>query len=346
MQHATRRRRCRVFLAGAGVVLLASLASGGSARAQGGRVAAAEASVQRLFQDVAFSLFVLTTGSFSSGGYASYEDSSTDAEFNIYNLPARTRVNTGLLGPLELRLALGYGEATTSGLGLIAGAGGPPGAALASDRQFLRTWNTRFEVGRPIELVPDLVLLPLVGLGYSNWTGKSVRNSVGTVPVPAGRVDFWVDALLYEAIAILEYRHRWGAVNIRPGVSVNYAYIGSVDGRARATATEPGIPGAREKVELYGSSTVLRAGLRADGPLGVSVAGTGLRWQTFAVGNYETATNGLFPWSVETGVAVGADLDRLGRRLLGFDPGELYVGVSYLLGENLSGVRANFGFRF
>ena len=91
---------------------------------------------------------------------------------------------------------------------------------------------------------------------------------------------------------------------------------------------------------------MLRGGLRADGPLGFSVAGTGLRWQTFAVGNYETATNGLFPWSVETGVAVGADLDRLGRRLLGFDPGELYVGVSYLFGENLSGVRANFGFRF
>lgn len=346
MQHAARHRR-RMLLAGAGALALASLAFGGPARAQaGGRVAATEAVVQRLFQDAAFSLFVLTTGSFSSGGFASFEDRSTDAKFDVYNFAPRTRFNTGLLGPLEMRVALGYGEATTSGLGIVSGGAGPTGDALASDRQFLRTWNARIEVGRPIELAPDLVLLPLAGLGYSNWTGKSVRTSVGTAAVPAGRVDFWVDALLYEAIAILEYRHRWGAVNIRPGIAANYTYIGSVDGRARGTPAQPGAPRERGKLELYGSSTVLRAGVRVDGPLGFSVADTPLRWQTFAVGNYETAAFGLFPWSVETGVAVGADLDRLGRRLIGFDPGEFFVGVSYLFGENLSGVRANFGFRF
>jgi hypothetical protein len=91
---------------------------------------------------------------------------------------------------------------------------------------------------------------------------------------------------------------------------------------------------------------VLRAALRADGPLGYRMGTTKLRWQSFVVGNYSTAGIGLFPWSIELGVAVGAELAALGRSLVGFDPGEFYVGASYITGENLSGVRANFGFRF
>jgi hypothetical protein len=73
---------------------------------------------------------------------------------------------------------------------------------------------------------------------------------------------------------------------------------------------------------------------------------TELRWQSFIIGNYSTAAIGLFPWSIELGVAVGAELGALGRSLVGFDPGEFYVGASYITGENFSGVRANFGFRF
>jgi hypothetical protein len=344
MPHDTLRRRS-VAACCAAVAMLALLIPDGPGRAQGRRVAADEATVQRLYQDVAFSLFVLTSGTFSSGGYANYEDSSTDAKFNLYNLPLRGRVNTALVGPVELRFSLAYGEATTNALQSVQSSGGPPGAALASDRQFLRTWNTRFGVGRPVELMPDLVFTPLVGLGYSHWNGKLVRTSVGDVPVPSGRNDVWVDALLYEAAAILEYRLRWRDLNFRPGVAVNYAYIGSVDGRSR-TAPESGVPAERAKAELYGSSTVLRAALRVDGPLGFSVRGTDLRWQSFVSGNYETSNYGLFPWSLEMGVAVGAELDQIGRRLLGFDPGALYVGVSYFIGENLQGVRANFGFRF
>jgi hypothetical protein len=91
---------------------------------------------------------------------------------------------------------------------------------------------------------------------------------------------------------------------------------------------------------------VLRAALRADGPLGYRMGTTKLRWQSFVVGNYSTAGIGLFPWSIELGVAVGAELAALGRSLVGFDPGEFYVSASYITGENLSGVRANFGFRF
>jgi hypothetical protein len=346
MPHAMpRRRRPTAAWAGAAALLAALLLPAGPASAQGGRIAADPATVERLYQDVAFSLFVLTSGGFSTGGFADYEDGSVDAKFNVYNLPLRRRFDTALLGPIELRLAVAYGEATTTSLEAVPGVGGPPGAALAADRQFLRTWNTRFEVGRPIELAPDLVLTPLVGLGYSHWSGKTVRNSVGAVPVQAGRNDVWVDALLYEAVAILEYRQRWGALNIRPGVSVNYAYIGSVDGRS-STIAQSGAPLARSRAELSGSSTVLRAALRVDGPLGITAAGTDLRWQTFVVGSYETSTHGLFPWSMELGAAVGAELGRLGRSLLGFDPGEFYVGASYLFGENLSGVRANFGFRF
>ena len=73
---------------------------------------------------------------------------------------------------------------------------------------------------------------------------------------------------------------------------------------------------------------------------------TELRWQSFVVGNYSTAAIGFFPWSIELGLAVGAELGALGRRLVGFDPGEFYVGASYITGANFSGVRANFGFRF
>ena len=318
-----------MFLAGAGTLPLASLAFGG----RPGRKPAGGSRPRRPWSSVssgrAFSLFVLTTGSFSSGGYASFEDRSTDAEFNVYNLPARTRFNTGLLGPLEMRLALGYGEATTSGLGIVEGGAGPTGDALASDRQFLRTWNARIEVGRPIELAPDLVLLPLAGLGYSNWTGKSVRTSVGTVRGAGGPGRF-----LGGCAALRGDRHPGIPAPLgrreHPPRHCGQLHLHRLGGRPRARHS-----GAARRPPRTGEARTLRVqhraarGVRVDGPLGFSVAGNPLRWQTFAVGNYETAAFGLFPWSVETGVAVGADLDRLGRRLIGFDPGEFFVGVSY-----------------
>src|SRR5215213_7563057 len=114
-------RRCPLAACCAVAVMLSLLTPGGPGRAQGRRVAADEATVQRLYQDVAFSLFVLTSGTFSSGGYANYEDSSTDAKFNLYNLPLRGRVDTGLVGPVELRFSLAYGEATTNALQSVPG---------------------------------------------------------------------------------------------------------------------------------------------------------------------------------------------------------------------------------
>jgi hypothetical protein len=193
--------------------------------------------------------------------------------------------------------------------------------------------------------VPDLVLTPLVGGGYMSFSGKTERRSVGTVPVPNERVDFDTDVLLGQATAILEYRLRRGALNIRPGASVGYIYAESFRGNADLVTDPPTVP-ARGKARVVASSTLIRAAVRVDGPLGVSLARTDLRWQAFVVGNYNTSSVGLFPWSVELGAAIGADFGRLGRSLVGFDPGELYVGASYITGENLSGFRVNFGFRF
>ena len=60
----------------------------------------------------------------------------------------------------------------------------------------------------------------------------------------------------------------------------------------------------------------------------------------------QASANALFPWSVEIGAALGAEFGPLGRRVAGLDPGTLFLGASYIVGENLQGVRANFGFRF
>jgi hypothetical protein len=189
------------------------------------------------------------------------------------------------------------------------------------------------------------VLTPMIGIGIQHWSGKLDRTPLGGSPVPAERANFWTDALLTEAAAIIEYRYRWGALNIRPGASVSYVNLSSYDGRATLTSQAPAEP-VRGKASVVADSTVLRAALRADGPLGYRLGTTELRWQSFVVGNYSTASVGLFPWSIELGVAVGAELGALGRSLVGFDPGEFYIGASYITGENLSGVRANFGFRF
>jgi hypothetical protein len=301
--------------------------------------------IGRLNEDVAYSLFLLTNGGFTSAGYVDYQDESTTSKINVYTLPLRMPLETGLLGPLELRLTGGYGEATTTTLQSLTGVAGSPAGALATERQFIALWNLRFDIGRPISLMPDLVLTPMLGIGTQHWSGKLDRSPLGSSLVPAERVNFWTDALLTEAAAIIEYRYRWGALNIRPGASVSYINLSSFDGRATQMSQPPAEP-ARGKASVVADSTVLRAGLRADGPLGYRLGVTELRWQSFVVGNYSTADIGLFPWSIELGVAMGAELGALGRSLVGFDPGEFYIGASYITGENFSGVRANFGFRF
>jgi hypothetical protein len=301
--------------------------------------------IGQLNEDVAYSLFLLTNGGFTSAGYVDYRDESTTSKINVYTLPLRLPLQTDLLGPLELRLTGGYGEATTTALQNLTGLAAGPGAALATERQYISLWNLRFDIGRPISLVPDLVLTPMVGIGTQHWSGKLDRNPLGGSLVPAERVNFWTDALLTEAAAILEYRYRSGGLNIRPGASASYVNLSSFDGRA-TYVPQPPAQLARSKASIAADSTVLRAALRVDGPLGYRLGVTELRWQSFVVGNYSTAAVGLFPWSIELGLAVGAELGALGRSLVGFDPGEFYVGASYITGANFSGVRANFGFRF
>lgn len=311
------------------------------ARAQRVPVLAEPGAARQLNEDVAYSLFLLTNGGFTSAGYVDYRDDSTTSKINVVTLPLRLSLDTGALGPIELRLTPSYGEAKTTTLLSFGGPAGP----LATDRQYIALWNLRLDIGRPVTLAPGLVLTPLAGLGTQHWNGKLDRAPVGGSAVQAERVDFWNDALVTEAGAILEYHHRRGEVNIRPGASVSYVYLSSIDGRA--TVLPQGMePARRGKSSITADSTVLRAALRVDGPLGLRLGSTELRWQGFVVGNYSTAAIGLFPWSVEMGLAVGAGLGAVGRRLVGFDPGEAFIGASYITGENFSGVRANFGFRF
>lgn len=300
--------------------------------------------IGQLNADVAYSLFLLTSGGFTSAGHLDYRDESTNSKLTVYTLPLRLRLQTDLVGPLELRLTGGYGEATTTTLQSLSGLPAAPAGAVAAERQDISLWNLRFDIGRPVSLAPDLVLTPMVGIGTQHWSGKIDRNPLGSNPVPVQRADFWTDALLTELAAIIEYRHRWGAVNIRPGASVSYVTMSSYDGRADVS-TQAAQP-IRGKASVAADSTVLRAAVRADGPLGYRLGATELRWQSFVVGNYSTAAIGLFPWSIELGLAVGAEFGALGRRLVGFDPGEFYIGASYITGANFSGVRANFGFRF
>lgn len=334
MPLAAHRGRLAVAMA-----LLAGIAAIPSARAQS--VPADAARVARLNQEVAFSLFVLTNSGFTAGGYARYDDDSTAVDFSIYSLPLRQRFHTGLLGPTELRVTVSTGQATTN---LLENLSGIPGA-VAADRSLLNAWNGRVDIGRPIALAEGLEFTPLLGLGYSAWTGKTTLQSVGSVPFPAIRADLWADALLYEAIGILEYRHRWRGLTITPGLAVNYTYIDSFDGRADLAAT-PGVAPRRTRVSLSGSSTLLRAATRVQGPLGRQVADLPLLWQGFVVAAYEASDQALFPWSVEIGGALGVDAGPVGRRLAGFDPGSFFLGASYIVGKNLQGVRANFGFRF
>jgi hypothetical protein len=173
--------------------------------------------IGRLNEDVAYSLFLLTNGGFTSAGHVHYQDESTTSKINVYTLPLRLPLETGLLGPLELRLTAGYGEAKTTALQSLTGVAGNPAGVLAAERQFIELWNLRFDIGRPISLMPDLVLTPMIGIGIQHWSGKLDRTPLGGSPVPAERANFWTDALLTEAAAIIEYRYRWGALNIRPG---------------------------------------------------------------------------------------------------------------------------------
>ena len=323
----------------AGMLACLAAAQAGTATAQTVPVDAATA--QSRSREISFSLFTLTNSGFTAGGYASYDDSSTTAQFSIYNLPLRHRFDTGLLGTLELRLTLGYGEARSSTLLVLDEAGG----SVASQRSYISNWSSRLDLGRPIALTPQLTLTPMLGLGYTQWSGKVTSSLLGATTPSDVRVDFWANALLYDAIAILEYRQPWRNLVITPGVAVNYTYIDSFDGRGSSILPQGG-PGPRTPVRLSGGSTLLRGAVRIDGPVGLSLGEIDLRWQTFVVGSYEASNNGLFPRSVEVGAALGAALGPVGLRLTGLDAGTLFLGASYIVGENLQVVRANFGFRF
>ena len=291
----------------------------------------------RLSQRVGFSLFVLTNTGFSAGGYGSYDDGSTAADFTVYSLPIRERFQTGI-GPIELRLTLGGGTAVTNQLVAL----GPPGA-IAADRSLQTTWNGRIDIGRPVELLPGLEFTPLVGLGYAAWTGKLTRGQGGSVAIPDQRIDLWADSLVYELTGILEYTHLWRGLTFRPGVSINYAYVDSFQGRANIT--QPGSEQGRAKVGLNGASTLVRTAMRVEAPLDRQLFGLDLFWQGFVAGAYEASQNSLFPWAVEVGGAIGADFGPPGRRI-GLDPGRMFLGASYVVGENLQGFRVNFGYRF
>ncbi|MFC7544002.1 hypothetical protein ACFQU2_37405 [Siccirubricoccus deserti] len=90
--------------------------------------------IGRLNEDVAYSLFLLTNGGFTSAGYVDYQDESTTSKINVYTLPLRLLLETGLLGPVELRLTGGYGEAATTTLQSVTGIAGSPAGALATER--------------------------------------------------------------------------------------------------------------------------------------------------------------------------------------------------------------------
>lgn len=290
-----------------------------------------------LGERIGFSLFVLTNTGFSAGGYGSYDDGSTAADFTVYSLPLRERFATGI-GPIELRLTLAGGTAVTNQLVAL----GPPGA-VSADRSVQTTWNGRIDIGRPIELLPGLEFTPLVGLGYAGWTGKVTRRGAASVALPDTRIDYWSDSLVYELTGILEYTHRWRGLDFKPGISINYAYIDSFQGRANLTLPDGEVGKAR--LGLNGASTLVRTAMRVEGPLERQLLGLDLYWQGFVAGSYEVSQNSLFPWSVEVGAALGADFGPPGRRI-GLNPGRLFLGTSYVVGENLQGFRINFGYRF
>jgi hypothetical protein len=326
------------FRAAAAAFLLAGLLAGAPpAAAQTVTVPENAQRAADLSERIAFSLFVLTNTGFSAGGYGSYDDGSTAADFTIYSLPLRERFQTGL-GPIELRLTLSGGTAVTNQLVAL----GPPGA-IAADRSLQTTWNGRIDIGRPIELLPGLEFTPLVGLGYAAWTGKITRGQGGSVAIPSTRIDLWADSLVYELTGILEYTHRWRRLAFKPGISINYAYIDSFQGRANLS--QPGAEAGRAKVGINGASTLVRSALRVEGPLDYRLLGLDLYWQGFVAGAYEVSQNSLFPWAVEVGAALGADFGPAGRRI-GLDPGKMFLGASYVVGENLQGFRVNFGYRF
>ena len=297
-----------------------------------------ERTIGRLNTDVAFSLFLLSNGAFTSLGDFKYSSEDTTAKIDTYNLPLRFGFETSLFGPLELSISGGYGEATTETRGLALQGENPVAGSQAAERQYFSLWNLAFDIGRPVALTPELILTPSVGIGIQHWSGK--LTSQASAVAPSQRVTFSTDALLLDAGATLEYRYRWGDLNIRPGAAVSYVDLSPMGGSATYTTSASPTP-QRGKASIAAQSTILRAGLSIDGPLGLSLRTVELRWQAFVVGNDSVEDVGLFRWTAEFGAAVGADLGPIGRGTLGVDPGELFVGASYIVGENLSGVRGN-----
>ena len=98
MKTSTQRWRRSVALALMGVGIA------GLARAQPAPLPAERGTLGRLDTNVAYSLFLLSNGAFTSLGDAKYSGENTSAKLEVYNLPLTFRFGTGLLGPVELRL--------------------------------------------------------------------------------------------------------------------------------------------------------------------------------------------------------------------------------------------------
>ena len=198
-------RSCLHVALGLSAVLISS-----SSRAQSGTSAAQERTLGRLNTDVAYSLFLLSNGAFTNLGDFKYSSEDTTANLNTYNLPLRFGFETSLLGPLELSASVGYGEATTETRGIAIQGGSPTMSSQSTERQYFSLWNIAFDIGRPIALMPELVLTPSVGIGTQHWSGKLTSQPDGGTRSPSERVTFSADALLLDAGATLEYRRRWG----------------------------------------------------------------------------------------------------------------------------------------
>jgi hypothetical protein len=306
------------------------------------------AAAQKFNNQVSLSLFDLTTGNFSNAGYNQYKTTDETVTLKSYGLPLEHRFDDTPVGPLLLGINLGYGTANSSVVESYAGQTALNGMPLTSNAisintQNLTSYNLRFTVGRPITLLPDLIVTPRVGFGYGNQSIKDARITAGPQTLINEFFTTTGDFVTTDGSLTAQYVAHFGAYDLAPAASIEDIYAYSPDYKTREIFSEEYALMTTSGAAHF-NNFLMRQGVALTGPL-ASIVGHDLRWQTFIIAN-ESPGGGLFHWSIEAGGAVGVNLSGDKDFLRGVDLGDVFVGGSYVVGQNVSGFKVNFGFKF
>ena len=323
-----------------------------TAHAQTTQTPASITSVSQFYSDVAISTFNFSNGSAANAGYARYSTQSQSVTFTSSGLVLpEYQYKIDSERTLLIGLDLGYATATSTVTGTFAGSTSPNGVPLTSnavtrETGTFRDVNVRLSLGYPIELDDNLILTPRAGIGYMNEISTRNRISIGSQSLQNDRLDFNADYLVSQVSLTLRYNLHYGELDVSPAFSVENIFAYTPNASITQTFAG-GMPGARALgFTGWYDSMLYREGIEMTGPLHAKAFNHDLKWQTYLVANQAPGNVGLYHWAFEAGVAIGVNASDAKNLLFGFDPGDLFIGVAYVIGDHISGAKLNLGLRF